>query len=142
MPDTAAQRGLASLVDCCLRPTKGDRRSLPIVLLWDPRASGKSELLDHIQERFHSGRPYVRRNRHELGALRPHEVALRLASHLSSRVEGFGRLKFPRLVLGVAAIRGPVNMDDPAATRSMMIKRTIHDCGLLRKWGPPPKTST
>jgi len=135
MLGTADERGLLSLVDHCLRFAKADRlRPLPIVLLWGPRASGKSELLDHIQERFYADRPYVRRNRHELAALRPHEVALQLAFHLGWRVEGFGRLRFPRLLLGVAAIRGPVNTDDPAMTRSMMIRRTISNRKRLRKW--------
>jgi len=133
MPDTADQRAFSELVDHCLRPAKPDRRRpLPIVLLWGPRRSGKSELLDYIHEHFYLGRPYVRRNQHELGTLRPHEVALQLAFHLGCRVEGFGRLKFPRLFLGVAAIRGPVNIDDPAATRSMMIRRTVPDRKRLR----------
>lgn len=133
MLDTAAQRGLFELVGHCLCPAKPDRRrSLPIVLLWGPTMSGKSELLDHIHERFYHGRPYVRRNKDELGTLRPHEVALQLAFHLGCRVEGFGRLKFPRLFLGVAAIRGPVTIDDPAATRSMMIRRTVPDSKRLR----------
>lgn len=133
MPDTADQRGLSELVGHYLRPTKADRRRpLPIVLLWGMRMSGKSELLDHLHERFYLGRPCVRRNQHELGALRPHEVALQLAFHLGCRVEGFGRLKFPRLFLGVAAIRGPVNVDDPTATRSMMIRRTVPDRKRLR----------
>ncbi|MGQ0779356.1 MAG: hypothetical protein ACT4NY_33905 [Pseudonocardiales bacterium] len=133
MPDTVGRRVLSELVGHCLRPAKPDQqRPLPIVLLWGPQMSGKSELLDHLHERFYPGRPYVRRNKHELGTLRPHEVALQLAFHLSCRVEGFGRLKFPRLFLGVAAIRGPINIDDPAATRSMMIRRTVPDRKRLR----------
>ncbi|MGH3925939.1 MAG: hypothetical protein ACRDTT_24280, partial [Pseudonocardiaceae bacterium] len=102
-------------------------RHLPIVVLWGPQMSGKSELLDHLHERFYPGRPCVRRTKHELGILRPHLVALQLAFHLSCHVEGFGRLKFPRLFLGVAAIRGPITIDDPATTRSMMIRRTVPD---------------
>jgi len=133
MLDTANRRGVSELIEDCLRPAKPDRRRpLPIVLLWGPRMSGKSELLDHIHERFYRGRPYARRSTHELGTSRPHEVALQLAFHLSCHVEGFGRLKFPRLFLGVAAIRGPVNIDDPAATRSIMIERTFPDRKRLR----------
>lgn len=134
MPDTAAQRGFSDLIAQSLHPPKTDRqRTLPIVLLWGPKMSGKSEILDHIHEQFGDGMPYARRSREELGRLRPHEVALQLAFHLSSRVEGFGRLKFPRLLLGVAAIRGPIDIRDPATTRSMMIRRTFPDGRRLRR---------
>lgn len=130
MRDTADWRGFTELVGHCLRLTKPD--PLPILLLWGPRTSGKSALLDHLYERFYPGRPCVRRNRQELGALRPYEVALQLAFHLGCKVGGFGRLKFPRLFLGVAAIRGPVTIDDPAATRTTMIRRTVPDRKRLR----------
>ncbi|MGQ0774517.1 MAG: hypothetical protein ACT4NY_08890 [Pseudonocardiales bacterium] len=133
MADSADRRGLTELVNHCLRPPKSDRRRpLPIVLVWSPRMSGKSELLDHLHEYFYPGRPCVRLNGHELGALRPHEVAVQFAFHLGRRVKRFGRLRFPRLFLGVAAIRGPVAIDDPAITRSMMIRRTIPDHRRLR----------
>ncbi|MGH3943370.1 MAG: hypothetical protein ACRDTG_33060 [Pseudonocardiaceae bacterium] len=134
MPDTVDRRGLSELVGHCLRPPKSDRhRVLPIVAVWGPRRGGKSELLDYLYERFYPGRPCVRRTKHELENLRrPYEVAVALAFHLSRHVEGFGRLKFPRLFLGVAAIRGSVTIEDPEATRAAMIRRTVPDRKRLR----------
>lgn len=131
--ETASQRGFSELIRQCLQPAKpGRRQPLPIVLLWSPRLSGKSDLLDHIHRRFHRGRPTVRRRDAGLGDRRPHEVALQLADHLGRRVERFGRLRFPRLFLGMAAIRGPIGA--PATTREEMIRRTVRDRHRLKKW--------
>jgi hypothetical protein len=46
--------------------------------------------------------------------LRPHEVAAQLAFGLSRRVKQFGRLKFPRLLLGLVVIRTAITPDDHA----------------------------
>ncbi|MGH3938751.1 MAG: hypothetical protein ACRDTG_08955 [Pseudonocardiaceae bacterium] len=73
----------------------------------------------------------MRRRGSELGR-RPYEVALQLADHLGRDVERFGRLKFPRLFLGMLAIRGPVGK--PAANRAEMIRRTVPDRERLKKW--------
>jgi hypothetical protein len=138
--ETADRRGIAELVGHCLRAGKpnlakpGPQPPLPIILLWGPRSSGKSEVLNHLQERFSSGRPNVRRDGSELRALRPHVVALKLASHLSCRVMGLGRLRFPRLSLGTAAIRGPLDVDDSVVARSEMIRRTVPSLRRLRGW--------
>lgn len=133
MCETASQRCVAELIRQCLLPAKpGHRRPLPIVVLWGPGQSGKSELLEHVHQRFYRGRPAVRRRSGELGNRRPHEVALQLAYHLGRRVERFGRLKFPRLFLGMAAIRGPIG--EPAQTREEMIRRTVPDRQRLTQW--------
>jgi len=134
MYETASQRCFAELIRQCLLPTKpGQRRPLPIVVLWGPGQSGKSELLDHVHQRFYRGRPAVRRRGDEIGGnRRPYEVALQLAYHLGRRVERFGRVKFPRLFLGITAIRGPVG--EPAKDREEMIRRTIPDRQRLTQW--------
>lgn len=133
MCETANQRRFDELISQCLLPAKpGRRRPLPIVLLWSPGQSGKSELLSHVYRRFYRGRPSVHRHGAELATLRPHEIALQLALHLGRKVELFGRLKFPRLFLGVAAIRGPIGA--PAKSREEMIRRTIPDRRRLKQW--------
>ncbi|MGH3915448.1 MAG: hypothetical protein ACRDTC_18875 [Pseudonocardiaceae bacterium] len=100
-------------------------------MLWSPSRSGKSELLDQVHKRFYRGRPAVRRQGDELGK-RPYEVVLQLADHLGRDVERFGRLKFPRLFLGMLAIRGPLNK--PATNRAEMIRRTVPDRERLKQW--------
>ncbi len=109
----------------------GQRQPLPIVVLWGPGQSGKSTLMNHVYQRFYRGRPSARHRGVDLGG-RPHEVALALADHLGRQVERFGRLKFPRLFLGVAAIRGPVG--EPAQSREEMIRRTVPDRQRLKQW--------
>lgn len=132
MWQTGSRRALVELVGQCLRPAKANqRRPLPIVMLWGPRGSGKSELLHHVHQRYYRSRPVVRRGGTKLGE-RPHEVALQLAHHLGRRVERFGRLRFPRLLLGMTAIRGPIGA--PAETREEMIRRTVPDRRLLTQW--------
>lgn len=124
---------VSNLVDEYLgRGNQDRRRPLPIVLLCGPRDSGQSELLEYLETRFKPGRPCVRQSE-PLSTQRPHQIALLLAFHLSERVKCFGRLKFPRLFLGVAATRGPVNFDNRAATRAEMIKRIVPDRKLLKK---------
>ncbi|MGH3622274.1 MAG: hypothetical protein ACRDQ5_10855, partial [Sciscionella sp.] len=115
---TADHAALRLLVRDCLDPGKAERRRpLPLVLLWGQRASGRSQLLDQLEREFSHGRPYVRRTGERLAGRRPHRIALVLAFFLGQRVEGFGRLKFPRLLLGLAVIRGrgprPPRQDDP-----------------------------
>lgn len=144
----AERSGVVELVGDCLRPPKHDRqRRLPIVLLWDPRVGrpnggsyggrepdgrlGPAELLDRLEERFREGRPYVRRNGDELDGRRPHEVAVLLASHLSCPVEAFGRLEFPRLLLGLAAARGPA-----VDIRRILLSDRRRLIGLLREIAP------
>ncbi|MGH3933105.1 MAG: hypothetical protein ACRDTF_24380, partial [Pseudonocardiaceae bacterium] len=101
-------------------------------MLWSPSRSGKSELLGQVHKRFYRGRPAVRRRGDELGRRRPHEIALQLADHLGREVERFGRLKFPRLFLGMLAIAGPLGK--PAANRAEMIRRTVPDRERLKQW--------
>lgn len=130
--ESADQQGFCELIRECLRPTKpGQRQPLPIVVLWSPSHSGKSELLSQVHKHFYRGRPAVRRRGGELGR-RPYEVALQLADHLGRDVERFGRLKFPRLFLGMLAIRGPLGK--PAANRAEMIRRTVPDRERLKQW--------
>ncbi len=121
-------RSISNLVDECLGHKK---RGMRIVWLCGPRDSGQSELLDYLETRFKPGRPCVRVGE-PLDIQRPHQIALLLAFHLSEKVERFGWLRFPRLFLGVAATRGPVNFDSRAATRAEMIKRIILDRTLLK----------
>ena len=121
-------RWIFHLVDECVDHKK---RGMRIVWLCGPRGSGQSELLEYLETCFKTGRPCVRLNE-PLGIQRPHQVALLLAFHLSEKVERFGWLRFPRLFLGVAATRGPVNFDNRTATRAEIIKRIIRDRTLLK----------
>lgn len=131
--EVAGERGFVELIRQALLPVRsGQHQPLPIVVLWSPSRSGKSTLLDQVHKRFHRGRPSARHCGADFGNRRPHEVALQLADHLGRYVERFGRLQFPRLFLGMLAIKGPVG--EAATTRSEMIRRTIPDRGRLKQW--------
>lgn len=127
---TADHAALRLLVRECLTPGKAERRrQLPMVLLWGPRASGRSQLLDQLEGEFSTRRPFVRRSGDQLLGCRPHRVALVLAFFLGQRVEGFGRLKFPRLLLGLAVIRGrgPHAREDTAGQRGQSLRDQPED---------------
>jgi hypothetical protein len=96
---------------CLDLPADRRRRDLPVILLLGTCGSGKRVLLEQLNRRCAGVRPCVLRDL-ETQKLRPHEVAARLAFGLSRRVRQFGRLKFPRLQLGLVAIRSAISLDD------------------------------
>lgn len=83
--ETADQQGFRELIRKCLRPVRpSQRQPLPIVVLWSPNRSGKSELLDHVYKRFCRGRPAVRRDtwvRRGVGPPTLHPLARRVLLH-------------------------------------------------------------
>lgn len=101
--------------DCLDLPPDRYRRDLPVILLLGTRENGKTALLKEIHRRA-GGRPRVLR---DLGDsdMRPHEVAVALAFGLSEKVKQFGRLKFPRLALGLVAIRIDADLHNPDQAR-------------------------
>lgn len=101
--------------DCLYLPPDRRRRDLPVILLLGTRRNGKTELLKEIRRRA-GVRPRVLR---DLGSseLRPHEVAVALAFGLSAKAGQFGRLQFPRLALGLVAIRIDADLHNPEQAR-------------------------
>ncbi len=86
--------------------------------MWGARGSENSELLRHLRsvDRWPGPRAFL--DGEQLPArLRPHQVASRLAFQLGYEAEGFGRARFPRFFLGLAAVREPLNPDAGAGAR-------------------------
>jgi hypothetical protein len=111
------------LIRDCLNPSWAQRRrSLPVILLLGTRGSGKTQRLHDIEERYAGGKPWVRL---DLSAqkVRPHEVAKQLAEGLSAPVKRLGRLRFPRLALGLVVIRSDVDPPDRDQARIDLRKR-------------------
>lgn len=111
--------------DCLDLPPDRRRRDLPAILLLGTRGSGKTALLKEIDRRCSSVRPCVLR---DLGAhaVRPHEVAAQLAYGLERRVKQFGQLRFPRLLLGLVAIRSAIDRYNRERARAQL-RRLLFD---------------
>jgi len=129
------EQRLNALID-----TAVDRRvnkAVPVLLVWSTRGSVDAALLGRMRRRETGVASSALLDGRELIGLRPHEVALRLAWPLGRRISRFGQIDFPRFYLGLAAIRGPLNggvLDHPVHAREEMIRRTIPDRTVLRKW--------
>ncbi len=110
-----SREGIVDLiVDCLNRPAGAD---LPVILALGTRGSGKTALLNDIHRSCSGVRPCAMRR---LGPHmeRPHEVAVQLAFGLSERAGQFGRLRFPRLMLGLVVTRNKINQKTRDTARS------------------------
>ncbi|WP_169747992.1 pentapeptide repeat-containing protein [Pseudonocardia acaciae] len=123
---TAGRNGPTAELDRLVRAfatrhrPEGDPNDLPIVVLWGSRGSGNSELLRHLRTVDDWPGPRAFLDGERLPArLRPHQVASRLAFQLAYKAEGFGRARFPRFFLGMAAVREPLDLDSGAAARDV-----------------------
>ncbi|WP_225850678.1 hypothetical protein [Streptomyces sp. HPF1205] len=123
--------------DCWIRPGGGHRgrrgRDLPVVVLLGRHGSGKTSVLEYLAYRA-STAPVAG---HDFAsyALRPHEVAARLAFRLSMRTTHQPRLAFPRLAHGLVAADPELRLDTsrPGQARRQLAKATKearrHDVG-------------
>jgi hypothetical protein len=98
---------LAKLVHACADISRGDP-DLPIIVLWSARGSESSELLDGLRklEDWHGPRAFLD-GEHLPTEVRPHVAISQLAFQHGHAVAQFGKVRFPRLVLGLWAVRNP-----------------------------------
>jgi hypothetical protein len=116
------------------RHSLGTRPDLPVVLLWAPRGSGTEDVLAHVAGRQDLPSPVASIDGRALATdMRPHEVALFSMWPLGKHIRGFGRIRFPRFLLGLAAIRGPV-ASLPQAARAQVVATVLGDATRLRTW--------
>src|SRR3954447_24701371 len=94
---------LRALFTECLNPPRSDRfRATPIVLVRGTEGSSRQVELWELRGELVEGRPRAFTGVGEVPErARPHEVADLIASKLADHVAGFGRLRFPRLLLGL-----------------------------------------
>ncbi|MGH8906172.1 MAG: hypothetical protein ACRD0K_06590 [Egibacteraceae bacterium] len=117
--------------DCLASPL----RDVPVVLLLGTRGSGKTTWLDRIEEDCSGAGPWVRLDLREGQVARPHQIAELLAEGLKRPVKRLGRLRFPRLALGLAVIRGGIDTSDREQARAQLKARlhTDRDLGDFRE---------
>lgn len=133
MPDDRERLG-ELLVPWLDRRAGGTRADLPVILLWAPRASGADDLLAHVARQQDVPAPVASIDGRLLGSgMRPHEVALFSMWPLGKHIRGFGRIRFPRFLLGLAAIRGPV-APLPRTARNQIVTTILGDSARLRAW--------
>jgi hypothetical protein len=119
---------LRALFTECLDPPKADRfQATPIVLVRGTEGSAREAELWGLRGPFVNGRPraFVEVGEVPEGA-RPYEVADLIAFKLADHAAGFGRLRFPRLLLGLLALEVPLGRPavDPGK-REELLARTL-----------------
>jgi hypothetical protein len=119
------------------RQVSGARDVLPLLLVWAPRGAGIEDLLADLEHEYDGVTPVATLHGGQLGSLRPHEVARRLVWPLSMRIPGFRPLRFPRFLLGLAVLRGPVQ-EHPNASPEQLVESigtaVRSDHAALRRW--------
>jgi hypothetical protein len=134
---TTTLAGLAREFAARDRPDR-EPDDLPIVVLWGARASESSALLDHLRAMRPWSAPRAYLDGEQLPVdLRPHLVANRLAFQLGRHVERFGRARFPRLFLGMQAVREPLAPDSAMTAREArkeLIRRQLRNRPDGREW--------
>lgn len=111
------------------RPKEGhtprSRRS-PVVVFVGPRGSGKTALLDELARRLDQQVPYARVDFERMDGAAPHEVLIALAFELNRQCGTYGRLAFPRFVVGELAIDQELDVGDRAVARAQ-IERALEE---------------
>jgi hypothetical protein len=119
------------------RQVSGAADVLPLLLLWAPRGAGIEDLLEGLERDYDGVAPVATLDGGKLGSLRPHEVARRLVWPLGRRIPGFRPLRFPRFLLGLAVLRGPVQ-EHPNASPEQLVESigtaVRSDHATLRRW--------
>jgi hypothetical protein len=96
----------------------GRRPDLPVIVLLAARGNGKSTLVEEIGRRCSGRRPCSVVDFAEVGAVRPYQLAATLAFGLGERAGQFGRLRFPRLLLGMAVIGSQLHQTERDRARA------------------------
>lgn len=110
MSDVPAPRLLKLARDCTDRARlDSERDNLPIIGLLGP-SEECSRLLDELKSYPDWSGPRVVFDCHNLRPeFRPYQVANRLVFELGKRTHRFGKVRFPRLSLGMWAVRIPLD---------------------------------
>jgi hypothetical protein len=98
--------GAVGLVHQCLdRPAKGPARLLPIVVTTGRHGSGKTFFVEDLHRQLKPVLPCALLYLEHAADSTPGDIAAALAFQLNSHVRQFGRIAFPRLMLGLLAVR-------------------------------------
>lgn len=91
------------------------RDTPPIVLLIGQRGSGKTALLDQLEDAYRGGMSTARLDFGKAPDASPAPIMLGIISQLSNRVPRIGRVRFPRLSIGLIAVSlDPEDLSGPA----------------------------
>lgn len=102
--------GVVGMVHQCLdRPVKGPARLLPIVVTAGRHGSGKTFFVEDLHRQLKPVLPCALLYLEHAADSTPGDIAAALAFQLNSHVRQFGRIAFPRLMLGLLGIR--LNID-------------------------------
>ncbi|HEV2779461.1 MAG TPA: hypothetical protein VGX25_08665 [Actinophytocola sp.] len=100
------------VVDECVKRPNGSSRKLPIVVALGPRGTGKTALLQTIEDRCSDRVPFARLDLEEMSEARPREIVTSLAFDLSRDCRQFGRLAFPALTLCLLVVGNALNLQN------------------------------
>ncbi|MCO6008328.1 hypothetical protein NE236_25450 [Actinoallomurus purpureus] len=92
------------------RPEQGRERltrEAPILIFEGPCGSGKTALLDSLEGSLEQRVPYARIDFEAIGDVAVYEVLAALAFELNRQCGNYGRLGFPRFIVGRAIIAEP-----------------------------------
>ncbi|MCO5996236.1 hypothetical protein [Actinoallomurus rhizosphaericola] len=113
------------------RPEQGRRRTAretPILIFEGPAGSGKTALLDCLEDALENRVPYARVDFAKIGNMAVYEVLAALAFELNRRCGDYGRLGFPRFIVGRAV------MEDQAIDLTNRVRARAQVKALLEKY--------
>jgi hypothetical protein len=90
----------------------------PVVVFVGPRGSGKTALLARLGEMLDQNVPYARVDFAELPASTTSDVLDVLVFELNRHCAAYGRIAFPRFIVGRIVMAAKVDHTDPAAARA------------------------
>jgi len=112
MTALSGRDGVLNFFQKCLdRPERNPARLLPIVVLVGRHGSGKTVLIEELRRQLKPLVPCALVYLERTPDATPGEIAAALAFQLNSHVHQFGRIAFPRLMLGLLAVRLPLDQE-------------------------------
>jgi hypothetical protein len=105
--------------DFMIRDAGGTTTS-PVVIFVGPRGSGKTALLTRLGEMLDQNVPYARVDFADLPASPICDVLDVLAFELNRHCAAYGRIAFPRFIVGRIVMAAQVDHTDPAAARTQI----------------------
>jgi hypothetical protein len=92
----------------------------PVVLFVGPRGGGKTALLAHLGELLDQNVPYARVDFADLRSATTVDVLDVLAFELNRHCAAYGRIAFPRFIVGRIVMAADIDHTDPAAARAQL----------------------
>ncbi|MEV5748316.1 hypothetical protein AB0L00_10895 [Actinoallomurus sp. NPDC052308] len=118
-------------------------RETPILLFEGPRGSGKTALLDCLGDFLEGNVPYARVDFEAIGSVAGYEVLAALAFELNRKCGDYGRLGFPRFIIGRAVLEEKLDVKDHARAYAQ-VKARLEQYrnvaalrGLVQRVAPP-----